>query len=251
MATMVSHAMCAAVIAATLLCPRRGETRDVTPAPAQPETPITGISPVGSAAHEQAVASQRPMSAPPPEDRGPAEVQSPSPKEGARFLGATFDVGLPDGALLGVAARPWHWLRLGAGAGTNSISLGLRGGVTVVPFGVGPSASVEGGHYFEGNANGTASSLAGSSYEDSRVADEVGYQFANFHLGVEFGRDNFTFFLHGGMSYIHAVMHHVNDELGGVSVSGQNGVTTVVVNGEPVVSAWIPSAKLGFILFMV
>ncbi|MGC4065176.1 MAG: hypothetical protein QM784_11120 [Polyangiaceae bacterium] len=167
------------------------------------------------------------------------------------YLGAMFDVGFPDGAIAGIAGRPLPWLRLGVGAGSNSVSPGVRGGVSLIPFGFGPSLTVEGGHYFEGDANGTVASLAGASYENSRTAERIGYQYANFHLGLDLGEERFTFFLHGGMSYIHTVLHNANDAFGGVSQNSQGGSTTVVINGDPTVSAWIPSLKLGFIIYVV
>src|SRR6266478_505778 len=62
-------------------------------------------------------------------------------------IGFMADVGIPDGATGSVAYRPRRWLRGHLGGGYNMISVGVRGGVTVVPFGVGPSFTLEGGHY--------------------------------------------------------------------------------------------------------
>jgi hypothetical protein len=184
-------------------------------------------------------------------DRGTTNVGTPKKEEKLPILGATLDVGLPDGAIVGVVGRPWNWLRVAAGAGSNSISPGVRGGITFIPFGVGPSATVEGGHYFEGDANGTVAAFAGSSYERSRTADKIGYQFMNLHLGLELGNERFTFFFHGGMSYIHTVLYNANDALGGTSNNPLGGSTTVVIIGDPVITAWIPSFKLGFIFYVV
>jgi hypothetical protein len=166
-------------------------------------------------------------------------------------VGATFDVGFPDGAIVGVAARPLKWLRLGLGAGTNSISPGIRGSATLLPLGVGPSLTIEGGHYFDGNANQAVSAFAGSSYDGNGIAKQFGYQYANFHLGLDVGRERFTFFFHGGMSYIHTVIHNANDTFGGSAASADGATTSVVINGSPSISAWVPSLKLGFIFYVV
>lgn len=179
-----------------------------------------------------------------PRDEG-ADAKQSQGHERARFLGATLDVGFPDGAVLGVVARPCKWSRLAAGGGTNGISPGIRGGFALIPLGSGPSAVLEGGHYFEGNLNTTASAL-GRASDGNRMADRIGYQFVNMHLGMELGQDQFTFFLHGGMSYIHTVLYNANAVLGG---SSEN--TTVATSSNPVITAWIPSFKLGLIFYLV
>jgi hypothetical protein len=187
---------------------------------------------------------------------GPARDRAAGPpKEGAqeerlRALGVTLDAGFPDGVIAGAAYRPFSWLRLQAGAGTNSVSPGIRAGVVLVPFGSGPSLTLEAGHYFEGDANGIASKVAGSSYESNRVAQHVGYQFLNAHAGLELGQQRFTFFMHGGVSYLHARLHDLNDVLGGQANTVQ-GATTLSVNGDAVITALVPSLKLGFLVYLV
>jgi hypothetical protein len=168
-----------------------------------------------------------------------------------RSLGAMLDVGFPDGVMAGATYRPWSWVRLQAGGGSNGVSAGVRGGVVVIPLGAGPSLTLEGGHYFEGDANGIASQIIGPSYENNRTAQHVGYQFANGHVGIEFGKEVCTFFLHGGMSYVRAEIHNVNDVLGGQSNNANGVSTSVSVNGDPVIRAWFPSFKLGFIIHIV
>jgi hypothetical protein len=162
-----------------------------------------------------------------------------------------LDVGFPDGVMVGAAYRPWSWVRMQAGAGSNAVSPGIRGGLVLVPFGTGPSLTLEGGNYFEGDANGIASQIVGSSYESSRTAQQVGYRFANGHLGLEFGEDVFTFFLHGGMSYVHAEIHNANDSFSGHSNDADGTSTSVTFSGDPVIRAWFPSFKLGFVIHLV
>lgn len=182
-------------------------------------------------------------------DRGVSDTPSSSPK--AKYLGAMLDVGFPDGVIVGASYRPLNWLRLQAGAGTNAVSPGLRAGVVLIPFGVGPSLTLEGGSYFDGDANWLASQVAGSTYKDNQMAQRVGYQFANAHLGVEVGRKTVTFFLHGGMSYIHASLHNANSVFGGTTADATGGVTTYSINGDPSISAFMPSFKLGFLIYLV
>jgi hypothetical protein len=160
-----------------------------------------------------------------------------------------LDVGVPDGAVLGVAYRPAFWTRLEAGAGTNSISPGMRVGAAVIPFTEGPSLTVEGGYYFEGDASAIVSQFAGHSH--TRTAQQVGYQFVNFHVGLDFGSRYSTFFLHGGMTYLHTILHDANDALGGQSVNSQGDVTTYTFNQDVNVNVWFPSFKLGFLVYIV
>src|SRR5262252_2974445 len=95
-------------------------------------------------------------------------------------VGVMADVGLPDGA-----------------------------GASLLPFGWGPSLTVEGGHYFDGDANGLVRKFAGSGYQSSAVLERVGYDYANAHLGLDLGFRRVTFFVHAGMSFIRASVHNV------------------------------------------
>ena len=49
------------------------------------------------------------------------------------------------------------------------------------------------------------------------------------------------------MSYIHARIHNVNEEVSG---SASPGGTTVTFNQDPTVRVLTPSAKLGFIFYI-
>jgi hypothetical protein len=162
-----------------------------------------------------------------------------------------LDLGVPDGVMAGIAGRPWSFARAQAAVGTNGISLGVRGGVTLrMPTQFSPSLTLEAGHYFDGNANALASKFAGSNYQDSPVASAIGYQFANMHAGLELGSATTVFFIHGGVSYIHAQLHHVGDALSPGNL-GSDGATTVTVNSDPRLSLWTPSVKFGFLLYLV
>jgi hypothetical protein len=163
-------------------------------------------------------------------------------------LGLAVDGGIPDGAMVSGVYRPFSWVRGEVGMGYNMISKGARVGLTLLPFGAGPSATVEAGHFFEGDANGFARSIAGAGFKDIAVLQRVGYDFANAHLGLDFGTRRVVFFIHGGMSYIRAQVHNVNEQLSS-SMSSTSG-TTVSFNQDPTVRVVAPSAKLGFIFYI-
>jgi len=172
---------------------------------------------------------------------------APAPKA-PPSLGVMLDAGLPDGATASLVYRPFSWLRAEGGTGYNLISKSVRGGVSLIPFGAGPSATLEAGRYFEGNANGIARTFAGSKFQDKAVLDRVGYDFANAHLGLDFGSRWVTFFIHGGMSYIRANVHNVNDQLS--SSAGTSSSTTITFNSDPQVRILTPSIKLGFVFYV-
>lgn len=163
-------------------------------------------------------------------------------------LGLAVDGGIPDGATVSGIYRPFSWVRGEVGMGYNMISKGARVGLTLLPFGAGPSATVEAGHFFEGDANGFARSIAGAGFKDNAVLQRVGYDFANAHLGLDFGTRRVVFFIHGGMSYIRAQVRNVNEQLS-ASMSSTSG-TTVSFNQDPTVRVVAPSAKLGFIFYI-
>jgi hypothetical protein len=184
---------------------------------------------------------------------GEAPVAKPVAKP-LPVLGLGLDVGVPDGAAVSGVYRPFRWLRAEVGGSYNMISKGVRGGLTLVPFGMGPSATLEAGHYFDGDANGLARKFAGAGFDDNAVLQRIGYDYANAHLGLDFGMRRVVFFIHGGMSYIRANVHNINSELPGGTASaggmGSSGGTTVSFNQDPTVRIFTPSVKLGFIFYI-
>jgi hypothetical protein len=171
------------------------------------------------------------------------KVERPLP-----LLGLMVDGGVPDGATVSAVYRPFSWLRTEVGAGYNLISKGARAGLTLLPFGAGPSATVEAGHFFDGDANGFARSIAGAGFEDKAILQRIGYDFANAHLGLDFGTRRVVFFIHGGMSYVRAQIHNVNEQV--ASATSSSSATTVSFNQDPTVRVVAPSAKLGFIFYI-
>jgi hypothetical protein len=57
-----------------------------------------------------------------------------------------------------------------------------------------------------------------------------------------------VFFIHGGMSYIRAQVHNVNEQIS--SSMSASGGTTVTFNQDPTIKILAPSAKLGFIFYI-
>jgi hypothetical protein len=170
-------------------------------------------------------------------------------KERLAIGGLLLDAGVPDGLMLSAVVRPAWWVRLHAGAGTNSIGAGIRGGAALTPFGSGPSLAVEAGHYFEGDANGLAQNFSGTSSEASAVLQRIGYDFANAHLGLEFGQERVLFFIHGGVSYMRTTVHDVGSALAGDSATSEP--TTITITKDPTVVAVAPSAKVGLIAYFL
>ena len=163
-------------------------------------------------------------------------------------LGAMADAGVPDGAMGSLVLRPWQWLRVYGGGGSNSVSRGYRGGLSLVPFGAGPSVSVEYGHYNDGDANGLVRRLMGGQFTGSPLLDRVGYEFANAQGGLDFGGKRVIFFVHGGVSMVWAQLHNVNNAF---QSSGASSNTVVQVGQDPKVKAFGSSLKVGLIIFLM
>lgn len=182
-----------------------------------------------------------------------AAKTAPAPEPAAPslpVLGIQIDAGVPDGAQAALVLRPWKAVRFSLGGGYNMISKGVRGGLSILPFGRGPSLSVEAGRFFEGDANAAARKYM-SGFEDIAVLQRVGYDFANAHLGLDFGYQRVTFFIHGGMSYLRGKIRDANQFFTDPSIDGMNsdGVS-VKIKQDPTVVAIGPSAKIGLIVYL-
>lgn len=164
------------------------------------------------------------------------------------WIGAGADVGLPDGATASIVVRPIRAIRAHAGVSHNGISLGERIGVSWVPLSwwFSPTLSVEYGHYAEGNANPLVRTVMGDQTFQSAVLERVGYDYLNGHVGLEFGRKWFTFYIHAGMSRITGTVHNIDSE----TMTGNEGTTTVTFSKDPSVKLWGPSARIGFVVYL-
>lgn len=190
----------------------------------------------------------------------PAFASTPNPAPAAdepevesepalKHLGLALQTGLPDGATASVVYRPWSWLRTHLGAGYNMISPSVQGGFALIPFGWGPSLTLEAGHYFEGDANGLARKMAGSNFENTALLERIGYDYANGHLGLELGEETFTFFIHGGMSYIGTQVNGINAALQDATQM-EMSTTELKIGAAPKIRAFVPSMKLGLIVYV-
>jgi hypothetical protein len=179
-----------------------------------------------------------------PSTKAPAPIAT-SCKPRFHHLAVMVSIGAPDGFGIAVGARPLHWLRLHFGLLENMVSPGLYGGVTFIPlpYWISPTVSLEGGHFFEGNANALVGWFAHQSQLDLPLLRSVGYDFATAHVGVELGSRRCVFFLHGGASYVSGSLTHVQE-----SLQPAAGSTTVVARAISV-KVIGPSAKLGLAIY--
>ena len=161
-------------------------------------------------------------------------------------VGVMADVGVPDGGIASLVIRPWQWFRAYGGGGSNSVSKGWRGGLSLVPFGAGPSLSFEYGHYNDGDANGLVRRLVSGQFSGSPLLERVGYSYANAHAGLDFGGKRVLFFVHGGVSMLWAQLHNVNETL-----RNTNSTTVVQVSQDPKVKAFGSSLKVGLVIFLM
>jgi len=160
-------------------------------------------------------------------------------------MGVMLDAGVPDGLTASFVYRPLRLVNVHAGLGTNLIGVGVRTGATlyVLPTAIAPSVAVELGHYFAGNANVAMRRLGIDS--DSPLLREVGYDYANLHLGLEVGRERMSFYFHAGFSILRGTVHNLDE----VVAEDANDNLTFRVGEDPVATLVTPSARLGFVFF--
>lgn len=156
-------------------------------------------------------------------------------------VGALLDAGLPDGANVALAWRPFYWLRTFAGPSHNLNGFGLRGGVTLIPVDgwISPSLTFEAGHFFPGDLSASMESVLG--VDDANVPERLSYSYGNAHLGVELGTPEFVFYLRGGYSVVDAHLTPAEGEPG----------TEFRFDDDVHLTVFAPSAKLGFAIFFL
>jgi len=155
-----------------------------------------------------------------------------------------LNAGVPfDGMNASLVYRPWWWLRLHAGGGYNFVSPGVQGGLALVPFRTWftPTLVLEGGHYFDGNANETIRTFGGSPDMSSPLLERIGYDYGNARLGFEFGRRWATFYIHAGYTYMTTTLHGANQALGS---------SEVTIRKDPEATALTVSARIGLIVYV-
>ncbi len=171
-----------------------------------------------------------------------------APTDARADFGLMIDAGVPDGANGSLVYRPWSHLRLHAGGSYNGISPGVRAGASLLAFnfGITPSLTVEAGHFFPGDANPMVERITGQEANDPALS-EISYQYANAHLGVEFGKSIVTFYVRAGMSYIQSQMRNLNESFE-MSTFGESGIS-VEFREDPVVRIVTPTARVGLIVY--
>ena len=217
---------------------------------AQPATDVQQSPPVVPVAQPAADVQQVPPVV--PEVEVAATVQQKVPEARPKRLpifGVMVDVGVPDGLIGSLTIRPRKWVRVSGGGGSNGISGGWRAGVTLLPFGAGPSASLEYGQYQDGDANAMAKTFG---FGSSPVLQRVGYQYMNAHLGLDFGSRRFVFFIHGGVTMLRGQIHNLDALIPSPPAgdASATGTTEVTVRQDPSAKAIGPSVKLGLIVYV-
>jgi hypothetical protein len=187
-----------------------------------------------------------------------AAIAEKVPREAAappspHLLGVTTDIGLPDGANLGLVVRPTSWIRLHAVGGTNSASLGFRGGVTAIPhwfWRIGPSVTLEAGYCRVGDVNGLLRGFFQVPSWMKDYAQQAGYAYYNAHLGVEFGRRNITGYIHVGGSYIDGTVRTPRSVSVPSTTPGASTDSAHLILGQDAhVLVYTLSAKAGLIVY--
>ena len=83
------------------------------------------------------------------------------------------------------------------------------------------------------------------------LLERFGYTYVNTQLGLDLGRGSFQFFVHGGVSFLRSTIHDAQSALEGPggTAAASTGTTTVRITQDPIVRAWIPSVKLGMVVY--
>jgi hypothetical protein len=171
-----------------------------------------------------------------------AAARPAGPKSGGRVLGLGIDLGVPDGVNLGLMLSPSDWLRLEASLGTNSASLGYRGGLSLVPVGWGPSFTFELGHCNLAAPTDTVRTFFSVPKWVEPYVQQLGYTYFNAHLGFDLVYGRATVFIHGGYSYLMGTVRAPAP----VVVDQSNTSVTLAEDGK--VYAHTLSAKVGLIV---
>ncbi len=190
------------------------------------------------------------LSKPPGSAADVAITPAPPPQEKLTNYGITLDFGVPDGLGLGVLWRPAYFLRVG-GAGTYNVAgFGARGTVTVqlLNFAFSPTLTLDGGHYWAGNAMPVLEKVlpdVASNPQVASVLQKVTYDYANLQLGIEVGSTrHFMFYLRAGASYIQSTIPK-----SGAILNQIDPTDTSVEAADIVIRGILPSVKAGVVVF--
>ncbi len=173
---------------------------------------------------------------------------SPSAHAEDGTVGIMVDAGLPDGVNGSLVWRATPRIRAHGGVGYNGVAPGVRAGLSVAafPYFVTPTATIEAGRFFSGNANTLAQMISGDPSFDEPILRDVAYDFANAHLGFELGYSGMTFYVHGGMSVLQMRVHNVDESL---AFTASDDGAKLEVRSDPLVRVIAPSARAGFVYY--
>ncbi|NTX11821.1 hypothetical protein HUA76_13555 [Myxococcus sp. CA056] len=161
-------------------------------------------------------------------------------------LGLLVDAGAPHGIGVSAVFKPLPWLRLQAGPTTNTLSLGFRGGLSLLPMQtfISPSINVEGGHYFGSDYNDVVDWLGATPTSATSAIRDISYDYVAGSVGLEIGAANrFNFFLHLGLSYVRMGVDDASALI--EDATDESDITARNLT----VRATIPSVKVGFLFY--
>jgi hypothetical protein len=174
-----------------------------------------------------------------------AQASLPQATGSSSYLGLALDLGvsgiLPDAGLL-LTGRPLRWINLQMGVGYNGISPAVRGGLTVInPYLVPLSLTVEGGHYYEGDANRIVR-LWNSKTQDIASLRRFSYDYVNLLGGLETGGEHFSFYIRGGLTWMRTTVRDLQQSVRDVA-------HIEILAADPHISYRGPTLKFGMIYF--
>lgn len=188
-------------------------------------------------------ASRRPPPPPVADEERPWYSLTEGPK-----LALGLDLGAFGAAGGLVYFRPWDWVRLNAGLSWNYLGFGLRGGASFTPWRlpITPSLNLEYGHFFTGDLTKFASA---SGEAERRLLESGRYSWTSAQLGVEFGSQwKFIFYVRGGFAFLWATVP--GNVLSGFIAEQSNDTTVTFSAGDTKVTALVPCASLGFLVYI-
>ncbi len=161
-------------------------------------------------------------------------------------IGVMTDVGVPDGATLSLVFRPVAPVRVSVGASHNLVGPGVRAGITIAPIPafVSPTLSLSAGHFAERDANPVARMVTGDPTYSSPSLERFGYDFADAHVGLSFGRRRASFYIDGGVTRIVGNVHDL------AAPSGADAMASISYTEDPTVTITTLSARIGLVVYI-
>jgi hypothetical protein len=173
-----------------------------------------------------------------------AQAQAPAVAR-TPLAGVGLDFGvsgvLPDAGLL-LTVRPASWAHLQLGPGYNGLSFGIRGGATVVnPIAIPFSLTLEGGHYYEGDANQAVHWFSPQT-NDVASLRHFSYDFVNLLGGLVFQGRHVCFYIRGGVTWMRTTVKDFGQSVREVAQIDLQAA-------DPKIHYRGPSAKIGLLVF--